>query len=551
MKREQEKKVVRILLRVSSDQQLEADGDLGIQRQIVTEDIRQHPDWVIDSKEYFEGSNSGYKNSITERDVLQETLRDAQNGEYDILAAYKDDRLGRKMFEVPVYIMSLKNYGVDVYTVKDKMITPQNPDDVTELMMLTMRYGMAQKSSSDTGLRVKDTAQKLVQQGKFMGGKAPYGYRLEFSGEYSKHQRALKHLVIVPEHARVVQYIYDLSLYKEFGSCKIARILNEDDRFRTLAPNDVWKSGTITSILTNPIYAGYTAYKRRESINGTFHSLKSKDWILSEMPKNEITIVSRELWEQVQIKRIERGEKYKKNPNNKKETVIARNDGMLPLIDVIHCGYCGRKLTNGTKYDYWTIKATGEKRTSRKAVYKCQNVWQGVSHAPMRLIRAERIEGVVFETLADCIGKLQENENIHAQITEYQNKERKQLEKRLLQERQKLETLIKNIDLLENKIPESMAGTCILSLEELVHHIKKQKENRKKQEKVIEQLEQELEHYPVSAETWETMPGEMATWQELFFRADAAAKRVIVNTLIERIDITDNRMVIRFRINPE
>ena len=35
--------------------------------------------------------------------------------------------------------------------------------------MLTMRYGMAQKSSSDTGMRVKDTAQKLVQQGKFMG----------------------------------------------------------------------------------------------------------------------------------------------------------------------------------------------------------------------------------------------------------------------------------------------------------------------------------------------------------------------------------------------
>ena len=103
MEKEQTKKRVRILLRVSSDQQLEADGDLGIQRQIVVEDIAKHPDWVLDSKEYFEGSNSGYKNSVADRDVLQEALRDAKNREYDILAAYKDDRLGRRMLEVPLY----------------------------------------------------------------------------------------------------------------------------------------------------------------------------------------------------------------------------------------------------------------------------------------------------------------------------------------------------------------------------------------------------------------------------------------------------------------
>ena len=47
-------KKVRILLRVSSNQQLEADGDLSVQRQLVTEYIQQHPDWKLDAKEYFE-----------------------------------------------------------------------------------------------------------------------------------------------------------------------------------------------------------------------------------------------------------------------------------------------------------------------------------------------------------------------------------------------------------------------------------------------------------------------------------------------------------------
>ena len=122
------KKKVRPLLRVSSDQQLEADGDLSIQRKLVLECIKKQPDWELDSKEYFEGSNSGYKNSVAERDILQQALTDAQNKEYDILVIYKDDRLGRRMLEVPFYIMTLSSFGVDVYSVKDGLLTPREKD---------------------------------------------------------------------------------------------------------------------------------------------------------------------------------------------------------------------------------------------------------------------------------------------------------------------------------------------------------------------------------------------------------------------------------------
>lgn len=203
--------------------------------------IKNHADWILDKKEYFEGSNSGYKNSVADRDILQEIYQDAQNHEFDILVVYKDDRLGRRMWEIGGYIMALKGLGVDVYSVKDGVISPDE-NDIIGQMMLSMRYAMAQKSSSDTGMRVKDTAKKLVAQGKFMGGAAPYGYVLEHSGELSKHGRALKHLVICPEQAEVVRHIYNLSLSKEYGSAKIANTLNKDERYKNLAPNDVWKS---------------------------------------------------------------------------------------------------------------------------------------------------------------------------------------------------------------------------------------------------------------------------------------------------------------------
>ena len=546
--KEDTKKIVRILLRVSSDQQLEANGDLSIQRKLVVEEVKKHEEWILDSKEYFEGSNSGYKNSVVDRDVLQEALRDAENKEYDILLAYKDDRLGRRMLEIPMYIMSLKQFGVDVYTVKDGLLTP-DIGDVMGMLRLTMQYGMAEKSSSDTGIRVKDTAKKLVQQGKFMGGKAPYGYKLEYSGEYSKHQRALKHLVIVPEHAEVVKYIYKLSLYKEYGSGKIATTLNLDNRYKNLAPNDVWKSGTITSILTNPIYTGYTAYRRREHIGGRYRSLSQEDWIIAEKPNDEITIIDRDMWEKVQISRQKRGRKYQKQSWNEKATVISRNDGQLALIDVAYCGYCGRKLTNGTKYDYWTIKGTGERRSSQKSIYKCQNVWQGVPHEKMKQIRADKIEPIVFKKLSEYVERLQEDENIFEQILENQSFEKKQQEQILVREKRNLQEIEKNIDILNDAIPKAITGTYPLPLEDLAKNIERQKAKAAKQKAVVDELEINIKNLSVSQEDWENLYHNLPTWQDIFMNADVATKRVLVNKLIERIDITDDTVVIHFKVD--
>lgn len=429
-----------MLLRVSSNQQLEPDGDLSVQREIVKDYVKKHEEWQLDSKEYFEGSNSGYKNSVADRNVLQNALQDAQAKEYDILVAYKDDRIGRLMWEIGAYVMALKKCGVDIYTVKDGCISPET-DDTMGQMMLALRYGNAQKQSADTGMRVKDTAQKLVQKGKFMGGKAPYGYKLELSGEISKHGRALHHLVIVPEQAEVVSYIYDLSLNKEYGSSKIASVLNRHETYKNLAPNDTWKGGTITSILTNPIYAGHTAYKRRERINGQYHRLDSENWITSIDANESIMIIDGDTWNKTQERRKRRGDKYIKALEHKDVNVIRKNDGMLALIDVLYCGYCGSKMTNGSKYNYWTIKGTGEKRASKIAIYKCQNAWQGVTHVKTKQIRADMIEPIVFESIAQYIGKLQENESIFNEIENNQNQEKKRKQAELKKEKQNLENI--------------------------------------------------------------------------------------------------------------
>lgn len=542
-------KRARILLRVSSEQQLEADGDMKIQRQLDLDYIYQHKDWEFDGKEYFEGGVSGYKNPIQDRDALQEAYKDAVNKEYDILVVYKDDRIGRRMWEMGAYIMALKSLGVDVYTVKDGCISPET-DDIMGQIMLAFRYGNAQKSSSDTGMRVKDTAQKLAAGGRFMGGKAPYGYMLKNSGELSKHGRSLKRLVLCPDETEIVRYIYHLSLNMEFGSVKIAKILNEDEGYRQLAPDKKnWRGATITSILTNPIYSGRTAYKRREKINGKYRTLDREDWIIAKEPNEAIRIIDDDTWNRVQAKRALRASKYAKRPEKQNVTVISRNDGMLPLIDILHCGYCGRKMVNGSKYNYWTIKDTGERRTSRIPIYKCDQAGQGVPHDKTKRCRADKVDGVVFEVLSKYMDKLQENEDIFQLIDQKHSGERKKKESGLTKEKKKLQKIKNEIDLMNSKIPEAMTGSYDMSLKKLMSVIEEHKKREQAQQDKVDQIKAEIERSSVSANEWEEIHQKPPTWKEIIQNADVSRKRVLVNKLIERIDIRKDDINIRFKID--
>lgn len=167
----------------------------------------------------------------------------------------------------------------------------------------------------------------------------------------------------------------------------------------------------------------------------------------------------------------------------------------------------------------------------------------------MKQILANKIEPIVFESLIDYIEKLQENENIFEQIAENQNVEIKKHKKILTKEKNTLNNIQKNIEITEDAIPLAIAGNYPLSVEELADSIKKQKEKRQQQMESIKRLENELNNMNVSINEWETLQSQIPTWRDVFLKADTATKRVLVDKLIERIEITDEQVNIRFKIN--
>ena len=127
--------------------------------------------------------------------------------------------------------------------------------------------------------------------------------------------------------------------------------------------------------------------------------------------------------------------------------------------------------------------------------------------------------------------------------------QRKALEKIVAKEKQELAKIQQKIDVMESNVPDAMLGEYPLSLEELVTIINKHKEQLKAQQEVIRQKEADLNSVSVNANEWQELRSQIPTWQEVFMNADTATKRVLVDKLIERIDITKDDIVIRFKIN--
>lgn len=539
---------MRYLLRVSSNQQLDADGDLYAQRRLVLDYIKMHEEWYLEEadckSEYYEGGISGFKNAIDKRDVLNQIKEDAKNKEFDILVCYKDDRLGRREYEVPKYIKELAVYGVLVYTVKDGLITPQNH---AENLLTYIRYWHAEGSSIDTSQRVKDNAKELVKKGKFIGGKAPYGYQLVFSGELSKHQRALKKLQIVPEKAEMVKMIFHYAIHMYYGFLKIAKKMNENKQFQVLAPNGFsWKTETVRSILMNPVYTGYSAYGRREHIGDAYKKLERHQWIYSEVCNKEIKIIELEEWEKAQQIRETRNNNRKWQHEQTGIELVSAT-GTLALIDVIYCGYCGRKMTNGSVYNYWSLKS-GEKKKTLVSKYRCQTKQQAEDCKGKTVYQADELESIVFGIVKEYLNSLEEENNIIEKLKMNSQKQDNKRQNEIKRLQHNLLEIKKDIDTLEDNLPSILRGELTIPLDLFEQQLEKSRQKEKDLTKKIKVL-QDYVNEKREERDFDDFISNIPSWKESFEHFEATAKKVIINKIINRIDVKNNEIKVRLRIS--
>lgn len=536
-----DRKRVRTLLRVSSRQQLH-DDDIPIQRAETADFIAGHPDWEFD-REYVEKAVSAYKNSVEDREVLLQIMEDARNHEFEVLLAYMSDRIGRRE-EYTFYISTLNSLGVDVWTVKDGRL---KSEEHVDKLLNYIRFWQNEGESKKTSMRVKDAQMEMIKAGKFVGGKAPYGYRLVDSGLVSNHGRLLKKLKINEKEATVVRRIYSLYIHKGYGYEKIAKELNAEGI--PAIKTDKWKSGTVCSILKNPVYMGYFAIHRRQK-GKSFKRLDRKEWILSEEQNTDMVIVSRPDWEKAQEIRESRkehleGRKAKSVSMYEKQYNAPFNPrGRLTLLGIAYCGYCGRRLKSLGYGNHWVTK-DGTEKVSWVGRYGCPEKCEERS-----CYSQDYLEDVVFRVVRDYLSRLKDI----GMAEELQKMKERQKADYVTEEKEtakEISKLMEDIRTLEGKIPEAIRGDYCFSAEALARMVQEKEERLKALQEDMVRLQGRVERAEAAYGDMEKSMNLAPSWEKVFEEADIPAKKMLLASLIERIDVKDGDISIKFRIRIE
>ena len=217
---------VQCLYRVSTTKQVDHDeqdrADIPVQRKACRE-FADRMGWTIVGEEQETGV-SGYKISANDRDKLQLIKERAEQGKFDILLVFMFDRLGRKSDETPFVVEWFCKKGIKVWSVNEG---EQRFESHTDRLTNYIRFWQADGESQKTSIRTKTALGQMVQEGRFRGGKAPFGYRLEKSGILNKRKHEVNKLVIDEKEAEVIRTMFDLCVSSGFGRWRMANFLND------------------------------------------------------------------------------------------------------------------------------------------------------------------------------------------------------------------------------------------------------------------------------------------------------------------------------------
>ena len=530
-------KRVRSLLRVSSKQQLH-DDDIPVQRVEIENYISGQPDWEL-NYEYIEKAVSAFKNTVNDREVLLQILEDARARQFDILLTFMSDRIGRKE-EYSMYIATLNQLGIEVWTIKEGLLS--TTEDIDRLTLF-IKFWSNERESRKTGQRVKAAQSEMVKQGKHVGGYAPYGYRLVYSGEINSHGRSLKKHCIVESEAIIIREIFRLSVEENLGAYAIAKRLNE--QHITSIKGREWKACTVADRLKNPIYMGSLTYNRR-SHTDKYKRNPTTEWICAEKPLEELQIVTPSIWYKAQKLREQR----KTADNSQKGTDTITTSGSLPLMGFIYCGSCGCRLTNGSRYDQWT-RRDGTKQKKMSRYYKCtQRANASIDCEGSALYKADEIEPVIFAEVGKYMSRLKHS-NIQADILANQAKAQKTILKEIDGIRKEINSIQADIKILEDNIPRALSGKGLFSAEKLSELLKEKESHR---ESVLQQLELKQQAYSsteLTKKEEEKFMQIIPDWEQEFQEAPVHLKKILLSKMIERIEIEKKKIKIVFKISEE
>ena len=360
------------------------------------------------SDEGFSGKN------IKGRPEFQRMLNDIQNGKDDVqyVLVFKLSRFGRNAADVLNSLQLMQDFGVNLVCVDDGIDSSKDAGK----LLISILSAVAELERETIRSQTMAGREQKAREGKWNGGFAPYGYKLE-NGE----------LLIAEDEAPVIRTIFDRYIHTNDGVAGVAKYLNHHGYVKKLRQNNTipgFSSGFIKSVLDNPVYTGKIAYGRRrtEKKLGTrneMHIVEKSEFSIYE-GKHE-AIISEEDWNLAQEKRKQNAFKREK---------INNPDHAHILSGILKCPCCGKSLYGNiakahskdkkTRYYYYcknTVTPTGHECTFRTNIEQTE-----INEMVAAIITAMIKEAHFSEAIKAKIGSVIDTSDMEKQLTVLQSK---------------------------------------------------------------------------------------------------------------------------------
>jgi|BioPla2DNA2_1021312.scaffolds.fasta_scaffold55915_3 site-specific DNA recombinase len=192
-------------------------------------------------------SDEGISGAMVDRPGLQELLRDAENGEFDLVLVAKMDRIARDLFVQLWVEKELTKASVELISVTE----PFTGNDPMNTAFRQMMGVFAELEKSMITWRMAGGRIQKAKRGGYAGGAAPIGYKAE---------RGSKVLQLDPEKARTVARVFEIKEQNPALTLQqIADILNEEGH--TTARGAEFKPMQVKRILDRrEVYQGQYEY---------------------------------------------------------------------------------------------------------------------------------------------------------------------------------------------------------------------------------------------------------------------------------------------------
>ena len=525
-------KRVACLYRVSTKSQL-TDDDIPMQKKACNDFIKKKVTWKLET-EYMEKGVSGYHKSTEKRDALVQIKKDVADKKFDVLLVFMFDRLGRREDETPFIVEWLVQQNIEVWSVKEGQ---QRFDEHSDKLINYIRYWQSGGESEHTSMRVSEKHNQLVKDGKFRGGVAPYGYTLEYSGEFNKKGYERKKVVIFEPEAAIVQKIFELSCDIEMGGFRVAKLLNEEGAVTRTSQK--WTVQTIIKMIKNPIYKGDYVSGKVIRNRGKVIRAQKESWVYSREPVKDLIIVAPFIWEKANANLALRDTRLKKT-----EPTLPMDD--LLLTGVGYCGYCNAKLHPKTSASKRQLKGSGKIAVYRSKYYSCpKRLRLGACDGQFQY-GIMRIDAVVLDEIYMYLESIKTTD-MSRLAKAHKAKLLKQQTETLKPIEQKITSLRKEVARLENEILKCLSGESVLNDKQLSDLISK---------KVTSLYVMEQKRDCISGETADIIRNidelisfkqSVVSWKKEFERADAKKQKELVGKIVDQVHITRNAVDITFR----